>query len=44
VDGNGFTIYTAGANGIDDGGIHSPSGNVNKDSNSDDYVFWPRQQ
>jgi hypothetical protein len=44
VNGRGFTIYTAGENGIDDGGIHSPSGDTTKDSNSDDYVFWPPQK
>lgn len=44
ADSNGFTIYTAGENGIDDGGIHSPAGGTTKDSNSDDYVFWPPQK
>lgn len=38
------SVPAAGENGIDDGGIHSPSGNMNKDGNSDDYVFWPPQK
>ena len=34
--GAGFTLYSLGANGVDDGGTHDPRGKVN------DIVFWPR--
>lgn len=43
VDENGPTIYTAGENGIDDGGIHSPRWDDDPVDGSDDYVFWPPQ-
>jgi hypothetical protein len=34
--GAGFTMYSLGANGVDDGGTHDQRGKVN------DIVFWPR--
>jgi hypothetical protein len=38
------TIYSASENGRDDGGVHSPHwADDRKDSDSDDYVFWPPQ-
>ena len=43
LDENGPTIYTAGENGIDDGGIHSPQWNDYPVDASDDIVFWPPQ-
>ncbi len=43
VDDNGPTIYSSSENGVDDGGIHSPSwdDSIDGGTESDDYVFWP---
>jgi hypothetical protein len=35
-DGDDFTLYSLGGNGVDDGGIHDRRGDTN------DVVFWPR--
>lgn len=35
-EGNDFVIYSKGANGIDDGGLHDRSGESN------DILYWPR--
>ena len=35
-DGDGFVLYSLGANGADDGGMHDWRGNTN------DLVYWPR--
>lgn len=45
VDADGPRIYSAGENGVDDGGIHSPQWYDPNGDNSgpDDYVFWPPQ-
>ena len=43
VDESGPTIYTAGENGIDDGGIHSRRWDDDPVDGSDDYIFWPPQ-
>ena len=42
---DGPIIYTVSENGIDDGGVHSPRWNdeVDEETGSDDYVFWPPQ-
>lgn len=40
----GPTIYTAGENGRDDGGVHSKTWGSDKSGESDDYVFWPPQK
>jgi len=40
---DGFTLYSSYENAIDDGGVHNPDGNQNRNSESDDYVFWPPQ-
>lgn len=40
---NGPTIYTAGENGRDDGGVHSPRWTGETEGESDDFVFWPPQ-
>ena len=36
ADGEDFTLYSLGGNGVDDGGIHDRSGDTN------DVLFWPR--
>ncbi len=33
---NDFLLYSAGGDGVDDGGVHDPKAQTN------DYVFWPR--
>ncbi len=41
---DGFTLYSASENGIDDGGVHDRrwgDKNKNDPDASDDYVFWP---
>ncbi|MCP4250523.1 MAG: hypothetical protein GY778_26055 [bacterium] len=40
---DGFTIYSASENGLDDGGIHAPRWGDDLDGadGSDDFVFWP---
>ncbi len=45
VDGDGPTIYSAGENGLDDGGVHSPrwDDEITNEAGSDDFVFWPPQ-
>jgi hypothetical protein len=41
---SGPVIYSASANGRDDGGVHSPNwGDRDDETKSDDYVFWPPQ-
>ncbi len=36
--GDGFTLYSLGGNGVDDGGVHDPRADTN------DVVYWPRQK
>ncbi len=44
---DGPRIYSLSEDGIDSGGVHSPSRGMNRNepnpSGSDDYVFWPPQ-
>jgi hypothetical protein len=35
-DGDDFTLYSLGGNGVDDGGVHDRAGDTN------DILFWPR--
>lgn len=35
-DGDSFTLYSLGGNGVDDGGVHDPKAETN------DVLFWPR--
>jgi hypothetical protein len=35
-DGDDFTLYSLGGNGVDDGGVHDPRADTN------DVVYWPR--
>lgn len=46
LTGDGPKIYSRSENGMDDGGIHSPSWdrNITNDAGSDDFVFWPPQK
>ena len=37
-DGDNFTLYSLGDNGLDDRGVHDPKAETN------DLVFWPRPQ
>ncbi len=45
VTADGPLLYSAGENGLDDGGVHNPRwGDAAEDlGSSDDYVFWPPQ-
>ncbi|HUU82077.1 MAG TPA: sialidase family protein [Phycisphaerae bacterium] len=42
----GYTLYSASENGVDDGGVHSPrwEDEITNDAGSDDHVFWPPQE
>lgn len=40
---DGPIIYSASENGIDDGGLHAPRWDDERNGNSDDFVFWPPQ-